>query len=82
MAEIKVAVDDGDEATIAAARTAAEAEVLAAGGTDLNVVESEDGRVRLDFRLEQEAADGGDRIEGLPSAACSCPTTAGCGRSW
>lgn len=61
VAEIKVAVEDG--ADIADARTAAEAEVLAAGGTDLSVVEAEDGRVRLDFRLEQEAADGGDRID-------------------
>ncbi len=63
VAEIKVDVEDGAETEAQAVRTAAEAEVLAAGGTDLNVVEAPDGRVRLDFRLEQQAADGDDRID-------------------
>ena len=63
VAEIKVDLDDGAEPDLAAVRAAAEAEVLAAGGTDLNVVETEDGRVRLDFRLEQQAADSGDPID-------------------
>ena len=75
-------VDDGDEATIDAARAAAEAEVLAAGGTDVNVVETDDGRVRLDFRLEQEVGRRGRAASTPSSAACWCPTTAGCGRSW
>lgn len=63
VAEIKVDVEDRPEAASDALRAAAEAEALAAGGTDLNVVEAEDGRVRLDFRLAQESADGGDPID-------------------
>lgn len=62
VAEIKVDVEEG-AAAVETARTAAEAEVLAAGGTDLNVVEAEDGRVRLDFRLEQPSADGDGTID-------------------
>jgi hypothetical protein len=67
VAEIKVDVDDGADATVESVRAAAEAEVLAAGGTDVNVVEAEDGRVRIDFRLEQEAADGDEVIDSLVS---------------
>lgn len=63
VAEIKIDVEDGVDTAVDVVRAAAEAEVLAAGGTDLNVVVAEDGRVRLDFRLEQEAAGGGDRID-------------------
>ena len=63
VAEIKVEFDDGADTDLAAVRAAAEAEVLAAGGTDLNVVETDDGRLRLDFRLEQQAADSGDPID-------------------
>ena len=63
VAEIKVDVQDGAETEAQAVRAAAEAEVLAAGGTDLSVVEADDGRIRLDFRLEQPAADGDDRID-------------------
>lgn len=65
VAEIKVDVDDG--ADVGALRTAAEAEVLAAGATDLSVVAAEDGRVRIDFRLRQEAAGGGGAIDAYVS---------------
>ena len=61
VADVKVDAEDG--ATVEAVRAAAEAEVLAAGGTDLNVVEADGGRVRIDFRLQQPAADGGESIE-------------------
>jgi hypothetical protein len=63
VAEIKVDVEDGPGTTIDGVRTAAEAEVLAAGGTDVNVVAAEDGRVRIDFRLRQPSADGGEAID-------------------
>ena len=63
VAEIKVEFDDGADTDLAAVRAAAEAEVLAAGGTDLNVGETDAGRLRLDFRLEQQAADSGDPID-------------------
>lgn len=65
VAEIKVDVDD--DATVEAVRAAAEAEVLAAGGADVNVVEAADGRVRIDFRLEQDSADGGETIDAYVS---------------
>ena len=67
VAEIKVDVDEGADATVEAVRAAAEAEVLAAGGTDVNVVEADDGRVRIDFRLEQPAADGSEVIDAFVS---------------
>jgi hypothetical protein len=63
VAEIKVERREGDEADPATARAAAEAAVIEAGGTDLSVVEAEDGRVRLDFRLDQPAADDGRPID-------------------
>lgn len=63
VAEIKVEVDDVAETATGAIRASAEAEVLAAGGTDLNVVEADDGRVRVDFRLQQRSADSGDPID-------------------
>lgn len=62
VAEIKVDVEEGAD-TVEAVRAEAEAEVLAAGGTDVNVVEADDGRVRIDFRLEQASADGGEPID-------------------
>lgn len=62
VAEIEVDVEDG--ADVRAVRAAAEAEVLTAGGTDVNVVEADDGRVRIDFRLAQPPADGGEAIDG------------------
>jgi hypothetical protein len=61
VAEIKVDVEEG--ANVDAVRTAAEAEVLAAGGTDVNVVEADDGRVRVDFRLAQPSAEDGETID-------------------
>src|SRR5690606_39260933 len=61
VAEIKVDVEDGGD--VADVRTAAEAEVLAAGATDLNVVEADDGRVRIDFRLAQPSAEDGETID-------------------
>lgn len=67
VAEIKVGVDDGADTGTEAVRAAAEAEALAAGGTDLNVVTAEDGRVRVDFRLPQESADGGEVIDAYVS---------------
>ena len=65
VAEIKVDVDE--DADVGAVRAAAEAEVLAAGGTDVNLVEADDGRVRIDFRLEQDTADGGETIDAYVS---------------
>jgi len=61
VAEIKVDLQEGID--VATARAAAEAAVIEAGGTDVNVVEAGDGRVRLDFRLEQPAADDGQPID-------------------
>jgi len=61
VAEIKVDLQEGVD--VAAARAEAEAAVGQAGATDLQVVEAEDGRVRLDFRLEQPAADDGELID-------------------
>lgn len=65
VAEIKVDVEEGT--TVAGVRTAAEAEVLAAGATDVNVVEADDGRVRIDFRLSQPSAGGGETIDSYVS---------------
>ena len=65
VAEIKVDAEEGVD--VAAARAAAEAEVLAAGGTDVNVVEAEDGRIRIDFRLSQPSAEDGETIEAYVS---------------
>lgn len=67
VAEIKVDVEEGADPSIGAMRAAAEAEVLAAGGTDVNVVEADDGRVRVDFRLRQPAADGEETIDAYVS---------------
>ena len=67
VAEIKVDVDEGADTAVEAVRAAAEAEVLAAGGTDVNVVETDDGRVRIDFRLAQQSADGGEMIDAYVS---------------
>jgi hypothetical protein len=67
VAEIKVDVEESADPSVGAIRAAAEAEVLAAGGTDVNVVESDDGRVRVDFRLRQPAADGGETIDAYVS---------------
>lgn len=65
VAEIKVDVEDG--ADVEAVRTAAEAEVLAAGAAELNVVEADDGRVRIDFRLAQPSAEDGETIDAYVS---------------
>lgn len=67
VAEIKVNVQDGADTGTEAVRAAAEAEVLAAGGTDVNVIVADDGRVRVDFRLQQESADGGEPIDAYVS---------------
>lgn len=67
VAEIKVDVEEGADTATDPVRTAAQAEVLAAGGTDVNVVVAEDGRVRVDFRLEQQSADGGESIDAFVS---------------
>lgn len=61
VAEIKVDREEGTD--VAAARAEAEAALAAAGATDLNVVEADDGRVRLDFRLPQASADDGQPID-------------------
>lgn len=63
VAEIKVERREGAEADPASARAAAEAALLEAGATEVSVVEADDGRVRLDFRLEQPAADDGRPID-------------------
>jgi hypothetical protein len=63
VAEIKVERREGDEADPSTARAATEAAVIEAGATDLNAVEADDGRVRLDFRLEQPSADDGRAID-------------------
>jgi len=65
VAEIKVDVQEGTD--VAGARAAAEAAVAEAGALDLNVVEAGDGRVRLDFRLSQPAADDGEPIDSIVS---------------
>lgn len=65
VAEIKVDRQEGTDA--AAARAAAETAVAGAGATDVHVVEPGDGRVRLDFRLRQPAADDGAPIDALVS---------------
>ena len=65
VAEIKVDLEEAT--TVEAVRTAAEAEVLAAGGTDVNVVEADDGRVRIDFRLAQPSAEDGETIDSYVS---------------
>jgi len=61
VAEIKVDRQEGTD--VPAARAAAESAVAAAGATDVSVVEAEDGRVRIDFRLEQPSADDGTPID-------------------
>jgi hypothetical protein len=76
VAEIKVDMQEGTDVT--AARTEAEAAVAAAGASDLEVVEAGDGRVRLDFRLEQPAADDGELID----AHLSQLLVPGDGRVW
>lgn len=65
VAEIKVDVEEA--VSIDEVRAPAEAEVLAAGGTDVNVVQVDDGRVRIDFRLSQPSADGGETIDAYVS---------------
>jgi hypothetical protein len=76
VAEIKVDVVDG--ADVATARVDAEAAVVASGASDLSVVEADDGRVRLDFRLEQPSADDGELID----AHVSQLLVPGAGRVW
>ena len=61
VAEIKVDLQEGIDA--AAARATAEAALAEAGASDLSVVAAEDGRVRLDFRLQQPSADDGEPID-------------------
>lgn len=61
VAEIKVDLQEGTD--VAAARAAAEAALAEAGATELNVVEADDGRVRLDFRLTQPSAEDGEPID-------------------
>jgi hypothetical protein len=65
VAEIKVDLQEG--ADVVGARVAAEAAAGAAGATDLQAVEAPDGRVRLDFRLEQPSADDGEPIDAYVS---------------
>lgn len=67
VAEIKVDVQDDADTDPAAVRTAAEAAVAAAGGTDVSTVEGDAGRVRVDFRLAQASADDGEPIEAYAS---------------
>jgi hypothetical protein len=67
VAEIKVDVEEDADTSAETVRSAAEAEVLAAGGTDVNVVAADDGRIRIDFRLEQAAADSGEPIDAYVS---------------
>ena len=67
VAEIKVDVEDGADTDPAAVRAAGEAAVEAAGGTDVNVVEADDGRVRIDFRLAQASADDGEPLDAYAS---------------
>lgn len=61
VAEIKVDLQEGADVT--AARAEAETAVGEAGASDVQVAEAGDGRVRLDFRLEQPAADDGELID-------------------
>lgn len=63
VAEIKIDVQDEADTDPDAVRTAAEAAATSAGGTDVNVVEGDGGRVRVDFRLELPAADDGEVID-------------------
>lgn len=65
VAEIKVDLEEG--ADLASARATAEGVAVAAGARDLQAIEAEDGRVRLDFRLEQDAADDGESIDAYVS---------------
>lgn len=65
VAEIKVDLEEGAE--LGPTRATAEAAAAAAGASDLQVIEADDGRVRLDFRLEQAAADDGQPIDAYVS---------------
>jgi hypothetical protein len=67
VAEIKVDVQEGPDTDPATLRAEAEAAVEAAGGTDISVAEGDDGRVRVDFRLDQVSADDGEPIEAYAS---------------
>jgi hypothetical protein len=67
VAEIKIDVQEGADTDPAAIRAAAEAAVAEAGGTDVQVVEGEAGRVRLDFRMALTSADDGQPIDAYAS---------------
>lgn len=67
VAEIKVDVQEGADTSPEAVRAAAATAAEAAGGTDVNVVEGEGGRVRVDFRLQLTAADDGQPIDAYAS---------------
>jgi len=65
VAEIKVDLQEGVD--VAAAGAEAEAAVGGAGARDVRAVDADDGRVRLDFRLEQPSADDGTPIDAYVS---------------
>jgi len=67
VAEIKIDVQDDADTDPVSVRASAEAAVIEAGGTDVNVVEGDDGRVRVDFRLELTAADADEQIDAFAS---------------
>jgi hypothetical protein len=65
VAEIKVDRQEGTDVTTA--RGLAETSLAETSATDVNVVQAEDGRVRIDFRLSQPAADDGEPIDAYVS---------------
>ena len=67
VSELKLDVQLDVDASPEGVRATADAVVDSAGVPDAEVVELDGGRVRVDFRLEQPAADDGEPIEAFTS---------------